>query len=55
MNSVIKYLVEKQGIAEDRFIFSYGGEGDANTVDLMGTTEEGPNTIPAPHPNLKKG
>lgn len=55
VNSVIKYLVEKQGIAEDRFIFSYGGEGDANTVDLMGTTEEGPNTIPAPHPNLKKG
>lgn len=55
VNSVIKYLVEKQGIGEERFIFSYGIEGEASTVDLMGTTEEGPNTIPAPHPNLKKG
>ena len=55
VNAVIKYLVEKQGIGEDRFIFSYGGEGDASTVDLMGTTEEGPNTVPAPHPNLKRG
>ncbi len=55
VNTVIKYLVEKQGIAEDRFIFSYGTEGDAATVDLMGATEEGPNTIPAPHPNLRRG
>ncbi|MBA4196392.1 MAG: hypothetical protein C0459_02450 [Chitinophaga sp.] len=54
VNAVIKYLVEKQGIAESRFIFSYdGGSGDANTIDLQGTTEEGPNTVPAPHPNLK--
>ena len=53
--TVIKYLVTKQGIAEDRFIFSYdGGAGDANTIDLLGTTEEGPNTVPAPHPNLRK-
>ena len=55
VNAVIKYLVEKQGIGEDRFIFSYGSEGDPATVDLMGTTEEGPNTVPAPHPNLKRG
>jgi OOP family OmpA-OmpF porin len=53
VNAVIKYLVEKQGIAESRFVFSYGQEGDSNTVDLQGTTEEGPNTVPAPHPNLK--
>ncbi len=53
VNAVIKYLVEKQGIAESRFVFSYGQEGDANTVDLQGTTEDGPNTVPAPHPNLK--
>jgi outer membrane protein OmpA-like peptidoglycan-associated protein len=53
VNAVIKYLVEKQGIAESRFIFTYGQEGDVNTVDLTGTTEEGPNTVPAPHPNLK--
>ncbi|MCW3079412.1 OmpA family protein [Segetibacter sp.] len=53
VNSVIRYLVERQGISEDRFIFSYGEEGDLNTVDLMGTKETGPNTVPAPHPNLK--
>ncbi len=56
VNAVIKYLVEKEGISEDRFIFKYGqGEGDGNTVDLKdGTGEEGPNTVPAPHPNLRK-
>jgi outer membrane protein OmpA-like peptidoglycan-associated protein len=56
VNTVIRYLVEQQGISEDRFIFSYQeeGEGDPNTVDLMGTTETGPNTVPAPHPNLKR-
>ncbi len=53
VNAVIKYLVEKQGIAESRFIWSYGQDGDVNTVDLQGTTEEGPNTVPAPFPNLK--
>ncbi|TDH18313.1 hypothetical protein EXU57_23960 [Segetibacter sp. 3557_3] len=55
VNAVIRYLVERQGISEDRFIFSYGTEGDNNTVDLIGTNEEGPNTVPAPHPNLKRG
>jgi OmpA-OmpF porin, OOP family len=54
VNAVITYLVENQGISQDRFIFTYGEQGDANTVDLMGTTEEGPNSVPAPHPNLKK-
>ena len=54
VDAVIKYLVIKEGIAEGRFIFSYdGGVGDANTIDLMGTVEDGPNTVPAPHPNLK--
>jgi outer membrane protein OmpA-like peptidoglycan-associated protein len=53
VNAVIKYLVEKQGVAESRLIFSYGLEGDANTVDLQGTIEDGPNTVPAPHPNLR--
>ena len=51
---VIRYLVEKQGISDNRIIFEYGTEGDPLTVDLMGTTEEGPNTVPAPHPNLQK-
>ena len=56
VNAVIKYLVEKEGISEDRFIFKFGlGEGDGNTIDLKdGTSEEGPNTVPAPHPNLRK-
>ncbi|MFP5040933.1 OmpA family protein [Parasediminibacterium sp. JCM 36343] len=53
VSAVIKYLVEKNGISESRVIFVYGQDGDANTVDLQGTTEEGPNTVPAPHPNLK--
>jgi len=54
VNSVIKYMVEKQGISENRFIFTYdGGTGENNTIDLQATTEEGPNTVPAPHPNLK--
>ena len=53
VNAVIRYLVEKQGVSESRFIWSYGQNGDLNTVDLQGTTEDGPNTVPAPHPNLK--
>lgn len=53
-NAVIRYLVEKQGISESRFIFHYGVEGDPNTVDLEGTTEEGPNTAPAPNPQYQQ-
>jgi len=54
VNAIIRYLVERQGISNSRIIFEYGTEGDPATVDLMGTTEEGPNTVPAPHPNLQK-
>lgn len=56
VNEVIRYLVEKEGISSDRFIFRYGQTGgDENTIDLKdGTGEEGPNTVPAPHPNLRK-
>ncbi len=56
VNEVIKYLVEKEGVSLDRFIFRYGQTGgDENTIDLKdGTGEEGPNTVPAPHPNLRK-
>jgi len=53
-NAVIRYLVEKQGISENRFIFHYGTEGDPNTVDLEGTEEEGPNTAPAPNPQYQQ-
>lgn len=56
VNNVINYLVEKEGISTDRFIFKYGEEGgDMNTVDLReATTDDVPNSVPAPHPNLRK-
>ena len=57
VNAVITYLVEKEGLSADRFIFNYGQEGgDCNTVDLRAAAEgeDGPNTVPAPHPNLQK-
>jgi outer membrane protein OmpA-like peptidoglycan-associated protein len=57
VNAVINYLVEKEGLSADRFIFQYGQEGgDCDTVDLRAAAEgeEGPNTVPAPHPNLRK-
>jgi outer membrane protein OmpA-like peptidoglycan-associated protein len=57
VNKVINHLVEKEGISSDRFIFNFGQEGgDCDTVDLRaaGTDESGPNTVPAPHPNLRK-
>jgi len=58
VNAIINYLVEKEGVSGDRFIFKYGEEGgDCNTVDMRAANagEEGPNTVPAPHPNLRKG
>lgn len=54
VNAVKNFLIEKQGISEGRIIFTYGYDGDANTVDLQSTTEEGPSTVPAPHPNLQR-
>jgi outer membrane protein OmpA-like peptidoglycan-associated protein/opacity protein-like surface antigen len=57
VNAVINYMVDKQGISSDRFVFRYGQtEGDPNTVDLRaaGEGDEGPNTVPAPHPNLRR-
>jgi outer membrane protein OmpA-like peptidoglycan-associated protein len=56
VNAVINYLVEQEGISSDRLIFKYGeAGGDCNTVDLRdGTNEEGPNTVPAPFPNLRR-
>lgn len=56
VNTVINYLVEKEGISTDRFIFKYGeAGGDANTVDLREAgTDETPNSVPAPHPSLRK-
>ncbi len=53
VNAVIRHFVEKQGISPSRFIFEYGNEGDPNTVDLVFTNEDGPSTVPSPHPNLR--
>ena len=56
VNAVINYLVDKEGISADRFIWRSGQPGgDENTVDLQDATgQEGPNTIPPPHPNLRR-
>lgn len=57
VNAIINYLVEKEGVSADRFIFKYGEEGgDCDTVDIRPANEgeEGPNTVPAPHPNLRR-
>ncbi len=55
VEAVINYLVESQGISRDRFVFKYGEEGDSNTVDLQDcSSEEGPNMVPAPHPQYRK-
>lgn len=55
VNAIKTYLAEQKSISETRIIFTYGMEGNATTVDLIPTSEEGPNTVPAPHPNLRKG
>jgi outer membrane protein OmpA-like peptidoglycan-associated protein len=56
VNAVITYMVDKEGISADRFIFKYGETGgECTTVDLRdGTGEEGPNTVAPPHPNLRR-
>ncbi len=53
VNAVIQYMVNQQGISESRFIFVSGQEGDPNVVDLEGTNDEGPNNVPAPHPQYQ--
>ncbi len=57
VNAVINYMVDKEGISPDRFIFNYGQDGgDCNTVDLRAAAEgeSGPNRVEPPHPNLRK-
>lgn len=53
VNAIIRYLVEKTGISQNRLIFEYGTEGDPNTVDLMFTSEDGPTSVPQPHPQFR--
>lgn len=56
VNAIISYLVEKQGISENRFIFEYGNKSttDNLTVDLTGTMETGPNKVERPYAPLQK-
>src|SRR6476469_1546056 len=57
VNAVISYMVEKEGINQDRFFWNYGQEGgDCNTIDLRAAAsdEQGQTTVPAPHPNLRR-
>jgi outer membrane protein OmpA-like peptidoglycan-associated protein len=57
VNTIIAYMVDKEGISQDRFIFNYGQQGgDCNTVDLRAAAdgETGPNRVDPPHPNLRK-
>lgn len=57
VNTIIGYMVDKEGISQDRFIFNYGQQGgDCNTVDLRAAAEgeTGPNRVDPPHPNLRK-
>lgn len=55
VNAVINFLTEKQNISSARFIFKYGEEGDANTVDLRDAAgDEGAANVPAPHPQYQK-
>src|SRR5207302_9106855 len=53
VNTVINYLVEKEGVSADRFFWQYGQSGgDCNTVDLRAASDADqglPTTVPAPH------
>jgi outer membrane protein OmpA-like peptidoglycan-associated protein len=41
VNTIINYLVEREGISQDRLVFIYAQEGgDCNTVDLRAATAE---------------
>jgi len=55
VNSIIRYLVEKQGISEGRIIFDYQQTGQSNSVDLIPTKDkEGVNVVPPPPaPNFR--
>jgi OOP family OmpA-OmpF porin len=56
VNSIINYMVEKQGIDRERFIFQYGNAGSAGSVEYRSATESesGPSNLPPPHPHLRK-
>lgn len=65
-NFVIAYLVERQGIASERFLFYYNMEADATnkymgmedlpllTLGFAEEGEEGPSMVPPPLPNWRQ-
>ncbi len=56
VNAVINFMVDRNNIDRDRFIFQYGGAGNSSNVDYRSANngEEGPSNTPPPFPNLKK-
>ena len=54
INNIINHLVKKPGIKSERFIFKYDGEPDDCTIIEIKLTEGTPETVPPPHPNLRK-
>jgi hypothetical protein len=56
VNAIINYMVEKQGLDRERFIFQYGKPGSSDQVlyRSAGENEVGPSNEPPPHPHLRK-
>jgi len=52
----IQFMVEREGIDRERFIFSYGQDGLPDHVDFRGAQddEKGPDSVPPPFPNLRR-
>lgn len=57
VNAVINFLVDKQGISQDRFVFVSGQDNDnCDSVDLQPANEDDnrPSRVDPPFPNLMK-
>lgn len=57
VNAVINYMVDKEGISQDRFVFVSGQDNDnCDNVDLQAAAEgdDRPSRVDPPHPNLMK-
>lgn len=57
VNAVINYMVDKEGISQDRFVFVSGQDNDnCDVVDLQAAAEndDRPSRVEPPHPNLMK-
>lgn len=56
VNAIINYMVDRQGVDRDRFIFQYGRSGNGNTVDYRSANQgqTGPSNLPPPFPNLSR-